>query len=393
MIRLAIIATHPIQYYVPWYIHLSRIDHLEVRVFYLWDFGVIETSDPGFGTSFKWDIPLLDGYEHEFVPNVSKNPGTFHFGGLKNPGLRQRIAAWKPDAVFLMSYRYWSILHFILKPPGKFPLIFRGDSHRMHRARTSLKEKLREVVISKIFSRFDAVLPVGKANRDYYRIHGVPEEKMFDSPHCVDVDTFVSLRSQAFRDAALWKGELGIPRNHRVILFAGKLTPVKRPQDLLHAFRMAAPPRSVLLIVGSGEMEGELRELAEGSESIYFLPFQNQSRMPRVIALGDIIALPSESETWGLILNEAMCYSKPLLVSDRVGAGPDLVVEKENGIIHPMGDIKAIADAMNYMLEDDSRLESWGNRSFEIVKGHTYKEASRGLLDALDHSLSKAKLR
>ena len=61
--RLAILISHPIQYYSPWFRVLAQMKNLRVRVFYLWDAGVVETEDKIFGTSFVWDIPLLDGYE------------------------------------------------------------------------------------------------------------------------------------------------------------------------------------------------------------------------------------------------------------------------------------------------------------------------------------------
>lgn len=83
MIKLAIITSHPIQYYAPWFRYLASAGDLQIKVFYLWNFGVTQQIDTGFQQALQWDIPLLDGYKYEFVPNVSYKPGVDHFGDYK----------------------------------------------------------------------------------------------------------------------------------------------------------------------------------------------------------------------------------------------------------------------------------------------------------------------
>src|SRR5690242_4573930 len=92
--RLAVITTHPIQYYAPWFRALGETAAIELKVFYLWDFGVAEHRDHEFGHAIQWDIPLLDGYDYEFVPNLSRRPGLDHFFGLWNPALPHVVNAY-----------------------------------------------------------------------------------------------------------------------------------------------------------------------------------------------------------------------------------------------------------------------------------------------------------
>src|SRR5690606_10260331 len=80
-LRLAVVVSHPIQYYAPWF-HWLADQGWTLRVFYLWDFGVAQRQDRGFGRAVVWDVDLLSGYEHEFVPNISRAPGTHHLRGL-----------------------------------------------------------------------------------------------------------------------------------------------------------------------------------------------------------------------------------------------------------------------------------------------------------------------
>src|SRR3954471_24324980 len=99
--RLAIVLSHPTQYYSPWFRWIRAHTTLDFRVFYLWDFGVTEQHDRQFGAAFQWDVDLLSGYEHEFVPNVARDPGTHHFGGLRTPPLTARLATWRPTAILM----------------------------------------------------------------------------------------------------------------------------------------------------------------------------------------------------------------------------------------------------------------------------------------------------
>ena len=387
--RLAVVVSHPIQYYAPWFRHLAASGGLEPKVFYLWDGGVREHHDPGFGHAVQWDVPLLDGYAHEFVPNTSRHPGTAHFSGLRNPLLRERLAAFEPDAAMLIGYNYRSFLQLIFarwpaRPP--FPLIFRGDSHRLFSRPESLRERLRRAAIAAIYRRFAAVLYVGKANRDYFRVHGVSAKQLFFSPHAVDNARFAARREEICHEAALWRASLGVPPDHPLVMFAGKFEEKKRPLDLLAAFRQLAAAGVSLLFVGAGHLEGELRARAADVPNVFFAPFQNQSRMPRTYAAADLFVLPSygAGETWGLAINEALCLARPVIVSDHVGCAADLVEPGRNGLVFPAGNVHALAAALREALSDRARLANWGQEGLRMVARYSYVEASRGLFEALE---------
>jgi glycosyltransferase involved in cell wall biosynthesis len=428
--RLAIITSHPIQYHAPWFRFLaggqesgeyraergvkgddSPLSSLlsSVRVFYLWDGGVTNQWDRGFGVPVKWDIPLLDGYAHEFVPNRSRKPGPGHVSGLNNPTLGARVTAFKPDAVLVFGYNYLSHYRFLFSQIARsVPLLFRGDSHRLGRGERAegrgqrsggIKEALRRQWIAAVFRRFSAFLYVGQANRDYFKYHGVAEHQLFFCPHCVDNDRFIAQAEEASRQAALWKAELGIPPDHKVVLFAGKFEPKKRPGDLIAAVKLAKLENTTLLMVGNGELEPELRAAALGPAPpfqlsafsisafphIIFAPFQNQTLMPRTYAAADVFVLPSLSESWGLAVNEAMCMSRPVIVSDHVGCAQDLVHDHRNGLIFPAGNVPALAAALQETFAEPRRLRAWGEQSREIIKGYSYEHATKGLLAALEY--------
>jgi glycosyltransferase involved in cell wall biosynthesis len=240
-------------------------------------------------------------------------------------------------------------------------------------------------VIARIFRRFAAFLFVGSANRDYLKFHGVPDERLFFSPHAVDNDRFTAALSHAEKEARVWKRELGIPEGHRVVLFAGKFEPKKRPHDLLKAFRLAGVSNCSLLLVGAGELEVELRQEAAGCANAFFAPFQNQSRMPCVYAAADVVVLPSYGprETWGLCINEAMCLAKPVIVSDHVGCARDLVRPGVNGFQFKAGDVDDLANCLVMAFRDPEHLRSAGLAGREWIQGYSYRQATAGVLEAL----------
>lgn len=389
--RLAIVCSHPVQYYAPWFRHLARRLGAGLRVFYLWHPALADAPDPEFGRVVRWDVDLLSGYEHEFVPNTAARPGTDHFRGLRNPALPARLRAFSPDAVLLFGYGWETQLRLALSWRD-CPLVLRGDSHLLGRPPGSAPAALRSVLLRALFTRFAAFAAVGRANREFYLRHGAPPARVFHVPHCVDNAAFAAAAAASPDAARAWRRELGVPDHRRVVGFVGKLVPKKRPDLLLRAFARAAPADTTLLLVGDGPLEGELRDLAASAaprSDIRFAPFQNQSAMPRALSALDLLVLPSEGsgETWGLVVNEAMALGVPALVSTHVGCREDLVADDETGWSFPAGDEAALAAALTRALAAlDTRAAGIRAAVLARVARHSYDSATaalQGLLDAV----------
>lgn len=388
--RLAIVLSHPTQYYSPWFRWMRTHTRLEFRVFYLWEFGVTAQRDPLFQTTFKWDVDLLSGYAHEFVPNIAADPGTHHFGGLRNPRLPERLAAWRPTAVLLFGYNWrsplcalgWARLHGV-------PVLFRGDSHLLGRGRPSLRTRL---VLRTLYAQLAVFLPVGAANRDYFTTLGVPADKLFFTPHSVNHELFDPAFAVHRTAAEALRAQLGIPERSRVVLFAGKFTPAKQPVELLRAFLAIQKPDTVLVFVGDGPEKAALMEIANRATpgvQVYFLPFANQTEMPARLLLADIFVLPSRGhyETWGLAVNEAMHMGVPPLVSDLVGCQRDLVQERETGWVFRAGDPATLQYKLAIALDAvavPAERERLRRNVIARIAGYTYAQTTAGLMAALN---------
>lgn len=385
MRRLAIVLSHPVQYYSPWFRWLRAHTPLEFRVFYLWEFGVTPQRDPQFGATFQWDVDLLAGYDSEFVPNLARDPGTHHFGGLDNPELTKRLAVWRPDAVLLFGYNWRSHLRVVwwARRHG-VPLLFRGDSHLLGRAQLPF---LRRLLLRFLYRQFTGFAYVGAANRDYFRALGVPDARLFFAPHSVNAEHFNPADPASRASAEKLRSELGLA-GKRVVLFAGKFSAAKQPGALLEAFLASATPADALVFVGDGAEKDRLTALAatRPDAHVRFLPFANQSEMPARYLLADLFVLPSRGhyETWGLAVNEAMHLGVPCLVSDLVGCQRDLVTPGETGWVFAAEDPAALAATLRTALRTPpEEMRRLGRNALAIAGRYTYRQTSDGLLAAL----------
>jgi len=350
--RLAIVITHPIQYYAPVFRALAASGKLAVRVFFTWSQAADgPLHDAGFGTAVAWDVPLLDGYEYQFVPNVARRPGLDHFFGLNTPTLKSEVADWGADAVLVYTWNSLSHVQALRQLKGRRPVFFRGDSTLLD-PRSWWRTALRRFALTWVYSHVDVALAVGTHNRAYFAWCGLPPGRIVLAPHSVDTVRFASDAARHEERAKEWRRRLEIPAEQLVILFAGKLQSKKHPHLLLEAFAKL-PYDAHLVFVGNGELEDGLKKRARGIDRVHFLPFQNQTAMPAVYRLGDVFVLPSQGpeETWGLALNEAMACGRPVIASTRVGGACDLIRAGDTGWTFASGDGDALRRVLSGALE------------------------------------------
>lgn len=357
--RLGILASHPIQYQAPLFRALAQ--RLDLQVYFAHRQTPREQAAAGFGVAFDWDVDLLSGYAHEFLRNRAAHPAVDRFSGCNTPEIAQRIRRGGFDAFLVTGWNlrsYWQAIAACRLT--RTPVLVRGDS-QLGTPRTRVRRLMNEVTHRAMLRAFDGFLVVGDRHRDYLRHYGVPDRRMFAAPHFVDNEWFRARAVAAGPGRAALRSELGFDLETPVVLFVGKLIALKRARDLVFAIaRLRQRGRQAgLVLVGSGPLEAELRALAsESAVPAAFAGFRNQSQIPAYYAMADVLALPSDSETWGLVVNEAMASGLPAVVSEAVGCGPDLVTDGLTGACFPTGDVAALADALERALPLRHRRET-----------------------------------
>jgi glycosyltransferase involved in cell wall biosynthesis len=359
--RIAFVVSHPIQYTVPLYRRLARRDDVEIKVFFTWHAAAQAVDDRGFGRPVAWDIPLTDGYDFEPVPNVASDPGTHKFLGLRNPALLDRVMSWQPDVVHITGWAWLSHLQLLhtLSRRGVRTLFF-GDSHLLGGKSNGPRWWIKSAVLRQVYSWPTACLFTGSANRAYFETFGVQPQRLYPCPHSIDVGRFANPAAQGEEEAARWRSELGIAREQKVLLFAGKFDANKRPAQLMRTVAELHDGEIVLVLVGAGALQAEIDAIAASDPARFrVLPFQNQSRMPIVYRLGDIFIMPSAAESWGIAVNEALACGRPVVVSDGAGCAAD-VVDATCGRIFPRNDWSALGRAIEELKQNGDTLSAMG---------------------------------
>jgi glycosyltransferase involved in cell wall biosynthesis len=381
MKKLAIVTSHPIQYNAPLFRLLTERGNVDVKVFYTW--GQTEQGfvyDPDFKKAFKWDIPLFDGYEKEFVENISTEPGAGHFKGIKNRDLIQRLDKYNPDALMVFGWSFQSHLQVLRHYKGKVKIIFRGDSTLLdEQPGVSARKIVRRLFLNWVYRHVDVALYAGTANKAYYLAHGLKETQLVYAPHAVANDRFEDTDGVYEARANEWRKELGISPTELVFLFAGKLEPKKDPGLLIGAFASLSAASVRLIIVGNGMLEQELKQKAAADQRIIFLDFQNQQQMPVVYRLGDVFVLPSKGpgETWGLSANEAMACKRAVIVSNKCGCAQDLV--NGNGIVFEAGNKQDLQKALLYFAGNRNAISQMGNKSFQLIRQFSHEQVAAAI--------------
>jgi glycosyltransferase involved in cell wall biosynthesis len=364
MRRLAIITTHPIQYYAPVFQLLAK--EIELKVFYSGGKEGFNKYDRAFKADISWDIPLLQGYDYEFLTNSSRSPGSHHFFGVINKDAVARIRQYKPTALLVYGWANLSHINILRHFHGKTPIFFRGDS-RLVDKEPFYKRIIKTALLNWVYKHVSTAFYVGTHNKAYFKKFGMKDSQLVFAPHAIDNLRFQEERSA---EAIALRHELGIPPEAIVLLFAGKLKNIKNPGILLQAFRLINPSNAHLMIVGSGELQLEVEAHTNGSarRNIHLLPFQNQSQMPVLYQTCDLFCMPTKhpGETWGLAVNEAMASAKAIMTSDQVGSACDLVCE-HNGLVFKSENLQDLKKKLTVLLEDKQALAKMGEISIKKI--------------------------
>jgi glycosyltransferase involved in cell wall biosynthesis len=378
MKRLAIIITHPIQYYAPVFQLLAK--NINVKVFYTGGKHGFNRYDKDFGEHISWDIPLLQGYNYEFLENTAYSAGSHHFLGVINKEAIKRIRYYRPSAILIYGWAYLSHINLLMHFKGKTKILFRGDSRVVYN--NPLYKRLAKAMFLKwVYKHVNTALYVGSQNKAYFKEFGLKDAQLVYAPHAVDNIRF---QEERYTETTALRSKLGIHRHEIVILFAGKLKAIKNPGILLNAFCQIDPPNAHLLIVGSGELLKDLQAYTLGrkaSNHVHFMPFQNQGQMPVIYQACDLFCMPTKypGETWGLAVNEAMAAGRAILASDQVGSASDLICET-NGQIFKSEDLPNLTEKLRNLLKNKQALAKLGEGSKKKITAWSIEKQVQQIL-------------
>jgi glycosyltransferase involved in cell wall biosynthesis len=389
MLKVAYLLSHPIQYQSPLLRRLAQQPSLDLTVFYTSDFSVRSYHDKGFGVLVEWDVPLLGGYQHEFLPRLLDAHDVTFFRPLAH-GIFQRLRRGKFDVLWSHGYATLNAQMAILAARAlDIPVLLRTDSTLIDHPRSRAKMLAKDLFFRLLRPLVFGALSVGQRNSEYWRHHLGDGTRIFPMPYAVDNDFFARQAAMAAATREGLRAELGLQPCRPVVLFASKLLARKRCMDLVEAYLQTIQgvpeeKRPYLLIVGDGEERAaiEARIAQAAAEGIRMLGFRNQTEMPRFYDLCDIFVLPSVHEPWGLVVNEVMNAGRAVIVSDQVGCQPDLVQDEVNGCVFPAQNVSALSAALDRLVRGPGLCRSMGERGRVRIQQYSFEADVRGLMQA-----------
>jgi glycosyltransferase involved in cell wall biosynthesis len=379
MMNIIILNSHPIQYFAPLYRQMAG-EGIPVKIWYCSDESVIGKLDKGFGTEVKWDIPLLEGYQFEFLKNNSWKPSIYNgFFGLINLGVIMKLYRQPRSVVLIHGWAYSTHLLTIF-----FGKLF---GHKVcYRGETPLNQELKKnrlTLLIKFFSIrlmfmfVSKILYIGKQNKWYYEYLSINKKKLAFAPYSVDNDRFRTIYNSVTKSEA--RDQLNLDTGMKIILYSGKYISKKRPLDLLQSFQQLGAENVMLVFAGDGELRNEMENFIKAhslEHKVRLTGFINQSKIPLYYRASDVFVMCSGiGETWGLSVNEAMNFGLPVIVSDTCGCAYDLVDEGVNGSVFETADIGQLTQALRkYTSLEPSEEKEIQKRAMEIMDQYSYRQ-------------------
>jgi glycosyltransferase involved in cell wall biosynthesis len=294
----------------------------------------------------------------------------------------------RPDAVWVHGWgNAFPLAALRAARKQRLPVLMRGETYldSLHGGR--VRRAAHALVLRILFRSVSQFLAIGTANRNFYRHHGVADTRIHLAPYAVDNAFFQKRCQEAAPHRERLRAELDIEPGRPVVLFCAKLIGVKDPGTLIRAIGKmeGVPAKPLLLMVGDGVLRPDLEKLAGevAPGMVKFLGFRNQTELPAFYDLCDVFVLPSVFEPWGLVVNEVMNAARPVIVSDKIGSGHDLVKPGFNGDVFRSGDVQDLCDKLRPWLDCASRRAIAGVESLRLINQWGFDENLAGMKQAL----------
>jgi glycosyltransferase involved in cell wall biosynthesis len=392
-IRLAVIAASPVYYQTPLYRRLAADGRVDPTVIFSSSHGLRPGVDIGHGHGVVWDVDPLSGFRSVFLRNADRREPDGRFLSLRDTDVVRTLRDGDFDAVWLHGYYgltfVLAALYQLLR--GR-PVLFREEGTLFHR-RSLAKRVAKRVLLAALYRRAYG-LCIGSESRRWFSQYGVRSDRLFSVPYCADNERLQAEAALLSTQREALLRRFGVsPESGPVILFVGRLVSEKQPLLLLEAFRRVRAERACsLLVVGGGPLEDELRRTVRDQQipDVVFTGFVNQSEIASAYVCADVFALPSAVEPWGMVVNEAMNFALPVVVSDRVGGAADLVVDGVNGFVVSHSSPDELAGRLGELVDSPALRAQFGAASKERVARFTYEAAAEGAISALEHATGRS---
>lgn len=360
-------------YRIPVFNALAQEKDIELHVIFLAD------TDP---TQRDWLVYKNEiRFSYQVLPSWRRRYWDRNI--LLNRGLVAALEQITPDVILCGGYNYiasWQAMAWARKRHVPF-LAWVESTANDKRGGHALVESLK----GRFMANCRAFVVPGKSSTEYVRDFNVPLENIFVAPNAVDVDFFSRSAEQARREAAFHRRRLQLPQHF--FLYVGRLVEEKGVFDLLAAYGSLGQDlrdEFAMVFVGNGRAKSELAAQAAklGCGTVKFAGFVQREELPQYYALAEACILPTYTDPWGLVVNEAMACGLPVIVSRAAGCARDLVEEKWNGFLVRSRHRDELVSALEVIARNPEMRGTMGQRSLERIMHYSPQSCARGIAEA-----------
>ena len=368
--RLVILTEIISPYRIPLFNALAQHPDVDLHVVFLAE------TDPGLR---QWQVYKAEiRFSYQVLPSWRKHIGRYN--ALFNRGLGRQLAKVHPDVILCGGYNYiasWQSLFWARHRNIPFFLWSESTQQDRRRGRAAV-----ELLKNWFLRRCSGFVVPGQSAEEYLRALNIDASRIFTAPNAVDNELFAAAAAKARENNGKIRAELDLPE--RYFLFAGRLVREKGVFELLSAYEKLSESmrRQIgLVLVGDGPSRQELEEAARSISPgvIRFAGFAQRDQLASYYALAEMLILPTYTDTWGLVVNEAMACGLPVILSHVAGCAVDLVKEKWNGLLIPPRDAPSLALAMQSLGDQPGLCASMGANSLQRISQYSPEKWSKGI--------------
>jgi glycosyltransferase involved in cell wall biosynthesis len=318
-------------------------------------------------------------FSYEVLPSWRKRLGKYNV--LVNQSVTTALERAQPEVMVCGGYNYlasWQAQRWANRKGVPF-LLWCESTASDQRGGRRVVEALKE----NFLRGCDGFVVPGKSAMEYVRQMDRLSRRIFVAPNAVDSNLFSRGRQEARVREERLRGELGLPQ--RYFLFVGRLVEAKGVLDLLEAYgRLSAELRAEvgLVFAGDGPKRAEFESVARSifPGTIHFAGFVHRDDLPGYYSLAECFVFPTHSDTWGMVVNEAMACGLPVICSQAAGCAADLV--RGNGRMVAARDVQQLAAAMREVATDPELRKRMSRESEELIQQYSPEACATGLAEA-----------
>jgi glycosyltransferase involved in cell wall biosynthesis len=385
-IRVAVVTPNPTPYRDPFWNAVAQLDEVDLTAFYC---GGTTKDRP-------WDVSWPFEFKAEVMPGTNVDAWRGPEGSRYwNPGMKRRLDDGRFDAVICGGYNHLTMLYtYYYAIRHRIPYFMMSEVY-LAQPRAWWAKLIKAIPVRFLHTHAAGCFPTGTLASEYMAHYGAPVHCLSHVPNTPDVEAYwTQAQDLAPRREDLRKQE-GLDPDIPMIIFVGRLIPLKEVDTLIDAFKIVRDTRPAkLMILGDGtersKLEQQVRTLGL-TEDVIFSGFLEPEQIPAKYAMADLFVLTSNDETWSAVVLEALASGLPVIVTEMVGCYPDIVKPASVGSVVPVHNKDKLAEAIIHHLNTPKSREDIAEAWAPVRETLRYPVIAQRMLRVLQQGIAESK--